>query len=1141
MVNAYVEFVKEFRKENPELSYKQAMVQASKEYKSKSGNVEMSITPKKKDRTKQIKQFKKLKTEIDNDLKEGKINGTSFLKFKKLGELLKGNSKTNVYHRHLQQVIRKLNTNKFAEIKKIIENAEKNKKELIGMLETQKVLKGQTKRTKTNEQQEKDDTRDNRKRKRIATKILEFKADGKNKGKDVPLVKIKRQVDKDLTREEELLSQLTAKPPTKASAAAAVSSGKVYANNPQNRKLGRVGQPYGGTGNAPAAPSAALLSTVISGSSALTLTANQKKQMKDFIDDYGTITDVDALFIKMGRPNKTILDATLKRIGKLTIKSSSAELADIEKLMEDLSDDLDDVRDRLKAKKKPPPVAPKPKPPVAPPAPPAPPVAPPTTPPTTPPVIPLTKAQKKAAKKAAAAKKKADAAAKKKADAAAKKIADAAKKAAKKPPVPSKTTDSELLKLEKQLKDIMDTLQQPSISAIDKDAIKLQADAIVKRIKERNDELSGKKSASAAVPFTPSAKSTQLINKLLFSSSSSTDLARDIIEKNIVGLKSKLVGKPRLALIKEGENLLEGIQETTRTKGADYFDDKPELKEAVDDISTFAQKLKSITEKHKITDIGNDLSLTTKSISFKPKQKITYSKLPQKEIDDEVSAASNLDEAKSIARRIMARKFQFNGDDYFYDEDIKNYEKQDGGASIQSVKDFINSHNFKSLDSKIKEAVIEEFDKNNSIDDVENMLEELESSKAFTTDDGDIIKVSKQDLEILEEFLTKLKTKVQGAGFDLNEDEYKHLGTLKGAGLVSELHKMISGNAKRVSGIDKEDVDIQKIANQTYKKDRRVQVGSFNYVSNESDEEKALYKNDETKQIIIAFRGSKVMKDLKTDLKLALGGIRKTERYASSKDYVDKIKTLYPDYTITLTGHSLGGTLAIQMSKDFGDKAVVFNAGHTPLSSSQETKDLPIKYYTKKGDIASMTGGRSYKDVRLVDTDDKNALEAHKMDNFEEVDNGGSLIGGAFNPEAEIAQAHQDDPDRHIQFQGQTMTPLEALQKLQLQNKMNAIAGDVASSGDLMKKEMTFGLGGSLVGGSLTDTIRKTLSGANDTVELGKKLYAAYKIATNLDDNAPKIDIMNYLKQAYYANKRRHKQKYGGSFLDHLFPSHFNL
>ena len=80
---------------------------------------------------------------------------------------------------------------------------------------------------------------------------------------------------------------------------------------------------------------------------------------------------------------------------------------------------------------------------------------------------------------------------------------------------------------------------------------------------------------------------------------------------------------------------------------------------------------------------------------------------------------------------------------------------------------------------------------------------------------------------------------------------------------------MISGNAKRVSGIDKEDVDIQKIANQTYKKDRRVQVGSFNYVSNESDEEKALYKNDETKQIIIAFRGSKVMKDLKTDLKLA--------------------------------------------------------------------------------------------------------------------------------------------------------------------------------------------------------------------------------------------------------------------------------
>ena len=38
MVNAFVEFVKEYRKKNPSLSYKDAMVKASKVYKKKDGN-----------------------------------------------------------------------------------------------------------------------------------------------------------------------------------------------------------------------------------------------------------------------------------------------------------------------------------------------------------------------------------------------------------------------------------------------------------------------------------------------------------------------------------------------------------------------------------------------------------------------------------------------------------------------------------------------------------------------------------------------------------------------------------------------------------------------------------------------------------------------------------------------------------------------------------------------------------------------------------------------------------------------------------------------------------------------------------------------------------------------------------------------
>lgn len=142
MANAFIEFVKEYRKNNPSLSYKDAMIKASKVYKKDTtkkdttkksstkkelkGGISMVITDislSKKDRAKKVKQFKKVKAEIDANLKNMSLIPKQYTLFQTIGKELAGNSKKNIYARSLQQVVRKLGTKKFSILKEKLEKA----------------------------------------------------------------------------------------------------------------------------------------------------------------------------------------------------------------------------------------------------------------------------------------------------------------------------------------------------------------------------------------------------------------------------------------------------------------------------------------------------------------------------------------------------------------------------------------------------------------------------------------------------------------------------------------------------------------------------------------------------------------------------------------------------------------------------------------------------------------------------------------------------------------------------------------------------------------------------------------------------------------------------------------------------------
>lgn len=210
--------------------------------------------------------------------------------------------------------------------------------------------------------------------------------------------------------------------------------------------------------------------------------------------------------------------------------------------------------------------------------------------------------------------------------------------------------------------------------------------------------------------------------------------------------------------------------------------------------------------------------------------------------------------------------------------------------------------------------------------------------------------------------------------------------------VIKKIHNKILKFAKhkKVKGVEKADQLELDLTKQSYEKPdkRRKNVKGFVYQPELSSDELAVYQNPATKRVVMAHRGSSNLDDLKTDLRLAVGGIRKTKRYDRDIGRLEAVQSAFPNDRIDFTGHSLGGTVAIEMNsllpKD-KSSAVVFNAGHTPFRKLG-VKDRDITYYTHKGDIVSMLGANSYKNVKYIDKDKSNPVSAHVLSAFKDED-----------------------------------------------------------------------------------------------------------------------------------------------------------
>jgi hypothetical protein len=98
-----------------------------------------------------------------------------------------------------------------------------------------------------------------------------------------------------------------------------------------------------------------------------------------------------------------------------------------------------------------------------------------------------------------------------------------------------------------------------------------------------------------------------------------------------------------------------------------------------------------------------------------------------------------------------------------------------------------------------------------------------------------------------------------------------------------------------------------------------------------SDADRRVYLNVETRDVVVTHRATDPRKprDIGNDAVLAYG-IPYVARLSAAEVHAKAVRTLHPQSRITHTGFSLGGTVAMHLSRKMGESAVTYGAFTPP-------------------------------------------------------------------------------------------------------------------------------------------------------------------------------------------------------------------
>lgn len=223
---------------------------------------------------------------------------------------------------------------------------------------------------------------------------------------------------------------------------------------------------------------------------------------------------------------------------------------------------------------------------------------------------------------------------------------------------------------------------------------------------------------------------------------------------------------------------------------------------------------------------------------------------------------------------------------------------------------------------------------------------------------------------------------------------------------IKRVHEAVT--TKRSLGDLPEEARIYaELSNDAYEKVAPESVKGWRLVDQSPNGTARAYRSPEQPtRIIVAFRGTASPADVVTDARFVLEKVETDPRFLEAKEFLEKVIKTYGEGSVSVTGHSLGGGIALLLTRQWPDlKGEVFNPALN-LQILRTLKPEGIRTHSIEGDAVSgslalwLKNKLIYKNPRVTGEFGRDKVYQHSMVRF--------LNGGGVSKEEQVRKLFEE-------------------------------------------------------------------------------------------------------------------------------------
>jgi hypothetical protein len=180
-----------------------------------------------------------------------------------------------------------------------------------------------------------------------------------------------------------------------------------------------------------------------------------------------------------------------------------------------------------------------------------------------------------------------------------------------------------------------------------------------------------------------------------------------------------------------------------------------------------------------------------------------------------------------------------------------------------------------------------------------------------------------------------------------------------------------------------DDLILHDVIKNSYAKNKAKSMKGYNLDENLSNHNQQVYYNPNKKSLLLSGTGTHNWDDVGTDIYLATGHLKDTNRYKEAEKTLKQAKQKYGVNKAMIAAHSLGGSIAGYIGNPDVDSIYTLDKGATVGQSVRKGENA----YRTKGDAISFINANDPNMKNLINPNQqtghsiKDALKAHNVGN----------------------------------------------------------------------------------------------------------------------------------------------------------------